>query len=124
MAVLIWWWFTMVEYRASKEEAAKAMEKSAQRVEETGTRAASKVAGTMKSMAENIRSFNVNEYRDKMMDKVENVRAEVDKNVDNVKTGIRDHPFESVAIAAGAGIIVGAAIALAGRRAAKRATRM
>jgi ElaB/YqjD/DUF883 family membrane-anchored ribosome-binding protein len=114
----------MVEYRARKEEAAKVMEKSAQRVEETGTKAASKAAGVMRRMAENIRSFNVNEYRDKMMDKVENVRAEVDKNVDNVKTGIRDHPFESVAIAAGAGILVGAFIALAGRRAAKRATRM
>lgn len=113
----------MVEYGAKKEEAAKVMERSARHVEETGTRAATKAAGAMRSMAENIRSFNVNEYRDKMMDKVEDVRAEVDKNVDNVKTGIRDHPFESVAIAAGAGLIIGAFIALAGRRAAKKMTR-
>ncbi len=99
----------MVEYEAKKEEAAKVMERS---------------AGAMRSMARHIRRFNVNEYRDRMMDKVDDVRADVDKNVDNVKTNIRDHPFESVAIAAGAGIMIGAFIALAGRRAAKRATRM
>jgi len=99
----------MVDYVTKKEEAAKVMEKS---------------AGAIRSMADNIRSFNVNEYRDMMMDRVDDVRAEVDKNVDNVKTGIRDHPFESVAIAAGAGILVGAIIAVAGRRAAKKATRM
>lgn len=113
----------MVEYGA-KKEAAKAIDTSAARVEEAGTRAAGRVAGTLRGMAENIRGFNVNEYRDRMMDKVDNVRTEVDKSVDNVKSGIRDHPFESVAIAAGAGIIVGAMIALAGRHAVKRATKM
>lgn len=79
----------MAEYRAKKEEMAKAMEK----------------------------------YKEQVMDTMDNVRIEVDKNVENVKTGIRDHPLESVAIAAGAGILVGAAIALMGRRAAKRVTR-
>lgn len=79
----------MAEYRAKKEEMAKAMEK----------------------------------YKEQVMDTMDNVRVEVDKNVENVKTGIRDHPLESVAIAAGAGILVGAAIALMGRRAAKRVTR-
>ncbi len=99
----------MVEYEAKKEEAAKAIERS---------------AGAIQDMAEHIRSFNVNEYRDRVMDKVDDVRAEVDKDIDNVKANIRDHPFESVAIAAGAGIMVGALIALAGRRAAKRAARV
>ncbi len=114
----------MVEYRTGKEDVAKAMDKSAARLEETGATAAGKVAGSMRSMADNIRSFNVNEYRDKMMDSVDDVRAEVDKNVDNVKTGIRDHPFESVAIAMGAGLIMGAMMALASKRAVRRETRM
>ncbi len=113
-----------MEYGARKEETAKAMERTAARVEETGSHAASRAAGAMKSMAESIRGFNVNEYRDRMMDKVDNVRAEVDKNVHNVKTGIRDHPLESIAIAAGAGMIAGAFIALAGRHAAKKTMKM
>ncbi len=124
MTALIRWWFTMVEYTARREEAAETMERSAERVEEAGTRAVTKATGAMKHMAENIRSFNVNEYRDRMMERMEHVKADVDKNVDNVKINIRDHPFESVAIAAGAGMIIGAFIALAGRRAAKKATRM
>jgi len=114
----------MAEYMARKEEAAETMERSAERVEEAGTRAVTKATGAMRHMAENIRGFNVNEYRDKMMDSMDHVRADIDKNVDSVKTGIRDHPFESVAIAAGAGLIAGAFIALAGRHAAKKATRM
>ncbi|HTY89559.1 MAG TPA: hypothetical protein VMC84_00115 [Methanocella sp.] len=106
----------MVDYKAKKEELASSMEQSAKRVEDTGARTAGKVAGSIRSMADSIRGFNANEYRDRMMDTVDDVRSEVDKNVDNVKTGIRDHPFESVAIAAGAGILFGAMVALMGRR--------
>jgi ElaB/YqjD/DUF883 family membrane-anchored ribosome-binding protein len=113
----------MVEYGASKEQAAKAMEKSARRVEETGTQAASKAAGAMRKMAEDIRGFSLDKYKEQVMDTMDDVKVKVDKNVDNVKAGIRDRPFESVAIAAGAGILVGAALALAGRRAAKRMAR-
>lgn len=113
------WWFTMVDYKAKKDELASSMEESARRVEDTGARTAGKVAGSMRNMADSIRSFNVNEYRDRMMNTVDDVRSEVDKNVDNVKTGIRDHPLESVAIAAGAGLIVGAMVALMGRRAVR-----
>lgn len=106
----------IVEYRANKEELAEAVEKSARRVEDTGARTAGKVAGSMRSMADNIRSFNVNEYRDKMMEKVDDVHTMVDRDVDMVKTNIRDHPFESVALAAGAGLLFGLAIAVMGRR--------
>jgi ElaB/YqjD/DUF883 family membrane-anchored ribosome-binding protein len=106
----------MVEYSAKKDELAGTMEKSAARIEDTGARTAGKVAGSMRDLADNIRSFNINEYRDKMMDSVDTARTEVDKNVDNVKMNIRDHPFESVALAAGAGILLGAMIALMGRR--------
>ena len=109
----------MVDIRVNKDELASSMEQSARRIEDKGAKTAGKVAGSMKDMADNIRSFNVNEYRDKMMDTVDDVRSEVDKNVDNVKTGIRDHPFESVAIAAGAGILFGAILALMGRRTAR-----
>ncbi|BAI60548.1 hypothetical protein MCP_0476 [Methanocella paludicola SANAE] len=110
------WWFAMVEYSAKKDELASSMEQSAARLEDTGARTAGKVAGSMRNLADDIRSFNINEYRDKMMSKVDTARTEVDKNVDNVKMNIRDHPFESVALAAGAGILLGAMIALMGRR--------
>jgi ElaB/YqjD/DUF883 family membrane-anchored ribosome-binding protein len=106
----------MADYNVKKDELAGKMEQSAARLEDTGTRTAGKVAGSMRDLADNIRSFNINDYRDKMMDSVDTARTEVDKNVDNVKMNIRDHPFESVALAAGAGIILGAMIALIGRR--------
>ncbi len=109
----------MVEYRPSKEEMASKMEQGARRIEETGAVTAGKVAGSMRSMADEIRSFNINEYRDRMMNAVDSARTEVDKNVDNVKMNIRDHPFESVALAAGAGLLFGAMIALMGRRAVR-----
>ncbi len=106
----------MVNIKANKDELASSMEESARRVEDTGARTAGMVAGSMRNLADDIRSFNINEYRDKMMNKVDSARTEVDKSVDNVKMNIRDHPFESVALAAGAGILVGAMIALMGRR--------
>ncbi len=109
----------MVNIKANKDELASSMEESARRVEDTGARTAGKVAGSMRNLADDIRSFNINEYRDKMMNKVDSARTEVDKSVDNVKTNIRDHPFESVALAAGTGLLIGAMIALMGRRAVR-----
>ncbi len=115
----------MVEFRptANKDEIAKTMERSAQRVEDTGAKVTGKVADKMKTMADNIKNVDVNQYRDNFMDRVDDVRAEVDKNVDHVKTNIRDHPLESVAIAAGAGLMMGMALALMGRRAVRRSIR-
>jgi ElaB/YqjD/DUF883 family membrane-anchored ribosome-binding protein len=114
-----------MEYRADKDELAKAMEKTATRMEDTGARTAGKVAGTMRGMADEIRSFNINEYRDRAMRAVDDTKAMVDKDVDNVKTGISEHPLESVAIAMGAGILMGAALSIITRRAAmKRIQRM
>jgi ElaB/YqjD/DUF883 family membrane-anchored ribosome-binding protein len=114
-----------MEYRADKDELAKAMEKTATRMEDTGARTAGKVAGTMRGMADEIRSFNINEYRDRAMRVVDDAKATVDRDVDNVKTGISEHPIESVAIAMGAGILMGAALAIMGRHAAaKRMSRM
>lgn len=56
----------IVEYRANKDDLAESVEKTARQVEDTGARTAGKVAGKMRGMADTIRSFNVNEYRDKM----------------------------------------------------------
>ena len=110
----------MVEYRARKDDLARAMDVSAQRIEESGARTAGKVAGSMRDMADNIRSFSLDKYKEQMMDAVDDARTEVDKNVENVKTNIRDHPLESVAIAAGTGIILGAFVALMSRRSARK----
>ncbi len=92
-------------------------------MEDTGAKVTGKVTDKMRNMAENIKSVDVNRYRDNVMDTVDNVRAEVDKNVDQVKTNIRDHPLESIAIAAGAGLMMGMALALMGRRAVRRSVR-
>ncbi len=106
----------MVNIKANKEELASSIERSARSVESMGARTAVNVAGTMRDMADSIRSFNASEYKDRM---VNDVRSGVDRNVDNVKTGIWDHPLESVVIAAGAGLIFGAVLALMGRRSIK-----
>jgi ElaB/YqjD/DUF883 family membrane-anchored ribosome-binding protein len=115
----------MVEFRpmANKDDMAKTMEKSAQRVEDTGAKVTGKVADKMRNKADNIKNVDVNQYRDNIMDTMDDFRAEVDKNMDHVKSNIRDRPFESVAIAAGAGLILGMTLALMNRRAVRRSMR-
>jgi ElaB/YqjD/DUF883 family membrane-anchored ribosome-binding protein len=117
------WWFTMA-FKANKEEVAKAMNKAARRIEDTGDTRAGKLALKMRRMADEVREFSLDDYKEKVIDNVDNVKVELDKNVDTVKEGIRDRPLESVAIAAGTGIILGAAIALMGRRTARKMSRM
>jgi len=109
---------------AKRDELARAMDVSARRIEETSIVTAGKVAGNMRNIADNIRNFSVDKYKERMMDTADDIKVEVDKNIDNVKSNIRDHPLESVAIAAGTGLLIGAAITLMGRRAVKRQTRM
>lgn len=103
-----------------KSNVASMMERSADKIEQKTTQASSKAANTMRKMAENVRNIDVETYKARMKERMDSARAEVDKNVKNVETGIKDHPFESVAIAAGAGLLLGATIALLGRRAAVR----
>jgi len=112
----------MVEYgsTASKGDVARTMEKSAKKVQEAGTQATNKLSDTMRTVADNIQNFDVNDVREHVMGRVDDVRSEVDRNVENVKSNIRDHPLESIAIAAGAGMFVGAMVALMGRRAARK----
>lgn len=114
----------MVEYEAPrmtgrieswKEEIPGKMEKKAEEIARKGTeiseRAAEKrarisrsMADTLKRMASDIRNINM-----------ENYRKVVDDQVANVKTGIRQHPFASVAVAAGIGFMAGAVISMMGR---------
>jgi ElaB/YqjD/DUF883 family membrane-anchored ribosome-binding protein len=117
------WWLTMA-FKANKEEVAKAMTKAARRIEDTGDTRAGKLALKMRRMADDVREFSLDDYKEKMIDNVDSARVELDRNVDNVKEGIRDRPLECVAIAAGTGIVLGAAIALMGRRTARKMSRM
>lgn len=98
-------------------------ENVARAAEETATKAVDKASGVVRQMTDSIRNLNINDYRDRVMDAMDNVRGEVDKNVDNVKSGISDRPLESVAIAMGAGLLMGAAITLMGRHAVKKSAR-
>lgn len=107
----------------SIKDVAGRMEKSADVLQERGTRAASKAAETMRRAADKISNIDVEEYRTRMMEMVDSAKCEVDKNVKNVETGIKDHPFESVAIAAGVGLMAGAVIAMMARYTARRYTR-
>ena len=102
----------------------KKVDIAAKRMEATGAETTEKAWDTMTKVADNIRNISLDKYKADMMDRVDDAKAHLDTRVDDVKANIQDHPFESVAIAAGAGILVGAFIALAGRRAAKKATRM
>ncbi len=115
----------MAEYgeRGSTRDVAGKMEQSADVLEEKGTRAASKAAETMRRAADKISNIDVEEYRTRMMNMVDSAKAEVDKNVKNVETNIKEHPFESVAIAAGVGLMAGAVLAMAARYSARRAAR-
>ena len=110
----------MQDYKADRDRLASSMEHTAERVEDVGATTAGKVAGTMRGMADNIRSFNANECRDRMMNAVDNARSGVARGVCNVKTGISYHPLESVVIAAGAGMLFGMTIAIMSRLSFRR----
>ncbi len=75
-------------------------------------------------MIEEIRNISLDRYKEQMIEGVESARREVEKGVENVKMGIRERPFESVAIAAGAGLILGAAVTLIGGRVIKKPSKM
>jgi len=116
----------MVDYGSTtnKGDVTKTMEKSARKVQEAGAQATNMVSDKVRSMTDNIQNFDINDVRDQVLRKVDDAKCEVDKNVENVKTNIRDHPLESIVIAAGAGMFVGAMVALMGRRAARRSIRI
>ena len=105
----------MVEYGDSsitKDVAGKIRQKSAS--------ITSHAAGKIHDVADKVGSIDMDEYRSRVKEMVNNAKCEVDKNVKNVESGIKDHPFESVAIAAGVGLLMGAAISHMGRRALRK----
>src|SRR5208337_260032 len=112
----------MAEYRSTskREEVAKKMDELAGKLQEAGGSATGKISDAMRNLSDSIRNVDVSGYRDQVMDTMDNARAEVDKKVEHVKTNISEHPFESVAIAAGAGLLAGAAIAILGRHAHRK----
>jgi ElaB/YqjD/DUF883 family membrane-anchored ribosome-binding protein len=75
-------------------------------------------------MMEDIRKISLDRYKEQMIESVESAKREMEKGVENVKSGIRERPFESVAIAAGAGLLLGAAVAFIGGRVIKKPSKM
>lgn len=86
---------------SKKDNLASTVERTVKKAEDTGLKA-----------AESVKGVNLSDYRDKVQDMVDNAKRGVDKNVDNAKSNIREHPLESVAVSMGAGFIVGATMAL------------
>jgi ElaB/YqjD/DUF883 family membrane-anchored ribosome-binding protein len=107
----------------SSKDVASKLEQSADVLQEKGAKVTGKAAEKIHMAAEKIGNIDIDEYRARMRDMVDSAKSEVDKNVKNVETGIKDHPFESVAIAAGVGLMAGAVIAMMARYSARRYTR-
>ncbi len=80
----------------------------------------SHAANKIHDVADKVGSVDVSDYTDRVREMMDHCKCEVDKNVKNVESGIKDHPFESIALAAGVGLLMGAAISYMGRQAVRR----
>ncbi len=80
----------------------------------------SHAADKIHNVADKVGSIDMSDYTDRVREVVDNCKCEVDKNVKNVESGIKDHPFESIVVAAGVGLLMGAAISHIGRRAVRK----
>ncbi len=111
----------MVEYGDSSiaKNVAGKIDQSADRLQQRSA-ITSHAADKLHDVADKVGSINVDDYRNKMREMVDNCKCEVDKNVKNVESGIKDHPFESIALAAGVGLLMGAAISYMGRQAVRK----
>lgn len=96
------------------------IERSTEKLHQKTATITGHAADKIHEVANKVGSIDTDEYRDRMKEMVDNAKCEVDRNVKNVESGIKDHPFESIAIAAGVGLLMGAVISHMGRRAMQR----
>ncbi|HEY3421842.1 MAG TPA: DUF883 C-terminal domain-containing protein [Methanocellaceae archaeon] len=112
----------MADYGDSSitRDVAGKIERSTEKLQQKSATITSHAANKIHDVADKVGSVDMDEYRNRVREMVDNAKCEVDKNVKNVESGIKDHPFESIAIAAGVGLLMGAAISHMGRRAVDR----
>ena len=104
----------MADFGDTGREVASKIERTAERLQQRST-ITGHAADKLHDVADKVGSISVEDYHARVKDMVDSAKCEVDKNVKHVETSIKDHPFESIAIAAGAGILAGAIIAYMGR---------
>ena len=112
----------MADYGDSSitRDVAGKIERSTEKLQQKSATITSHAANKIHDVADKVGSVDMDEYRNRVREMVDNAKCEVDKNVKNVESGIKDHPFESIAIAAGVGLLMGAAISHMGRRAVRQ----
>ena len=115
----------MALFRRRHENLADRLERTGSELSQTaaekGADTSRKVADILRRASHDIRSLDTDTVREKVMDMVDSAHDTVDRSTEVAKANIREHPFASIAVAAGMGFLVGAAISVAGSRALRRA---
>lgn len=109
--------------RARREDLASRLERKGSELSQTaaekGAESSRRVADILRRASEDIRSMEMGDYRERVMSAVGSAREKVDDTADMARDNIRTHPLASVAVAAGVGMILGAALGMASYRAAR-----
>jgi ElaB/YqjD/DUF883 family membrane-anchored ribosome-binding protein len=86
---------------------------------ERGAETSRKVSDILRRASEDIRSVETGDYRERVKHAMSKARGRVDDTADMARDNIRTHPLASVAVAAGVGMLLGAALGAASYHAAR-----
>ncbi|WP_148266543.1 hypothetical protein [Methanocella arvoryzae] len=115
----------MVFGRSRRTGMAGTMERQASQIERKGTElsqtaaekgamASRRISDILRRAADDITHVAPENYRAKVSDTMSSARVAMDNSTESVKSNIRSHPLASVAMAAGVGFAMGAAISIIG----------
>jgi ElaB/YqjD/DUF883 family membrane-anchored ribosome-binding protein len=111
-------------HRAKREDLASKLERKgsqlSQMAAEKGTETSRRVADILRRASDDIRSMELQSYRDRAMDAVDTAREHVEEHAENARDTIRSRPLTSVAVAMGVGVLAGTAVAVLGSRMARK----
>lgn len=106
--------------RAKKHDLASRLERAgtelSQSAAEKGADTSRRVSDILRRASDEISSTSIGDYRGRVMDAMDSAKSKVSDHADAVKVQVREHPFASVAVAAGMGMLMGAAVGLIGSR--------
>ena len=111
-------------HRARREDLASRLERKgselSQMAAEKGTESSRRVADILRRASEDIRSLELQSYKEKAMHAADAAREHVEEHAENARDTIRTRPLTSVAVAMGIGILAGATVAIVGSRMASK----